>query len=155
MTGTHREPTSELQSEGELRAALEKAGLRFTRQRAAVYSVLHALEGHPTVEEVYGAVRKVIKKISLATIYKALDALVAARLVNKITYADGPCRFDCRREAHYHFHCLDTHQIIDLPIPFDPDLLRKLDPQLETTLRNQGLEVTGYRLELLGVSQIK
>jgi Fe2+ or Zn2+ uptake regulation protein len=134
---------------------LEKAGLRFTRQRAAVYAAVHALEGHPTVEEVYGAVRQRIDNISLATIYKALDALVAARLVNKITYADGPCRYDCRREAHYHFHCLHTHQIFDLPIPFDPDLLQKLDPQLVTTLRNQGLQVTGYRLELLGVSQSK
>jgi Fur family transcriptional regulator, peroxide stress response regulator len=155
MTGSHRESTSRLSSEVELRGALEKAGLRFTRQRAAVYQVVHALEGHPTVEEVYEAVKKDIANISLATIYKALDALVAARLVTKITDADGPCRYDCRREAHYHFHCLKTHQILDLPIPFDPDLLQKLDPRLLETLRSQGFQVTGYRLELVGISQSK
>jgi Fe2+ or Zn2+ uptake regulation protein len=134
---------------------LEQAGLRFTRQRAAVYQVLHALPGHPIVEEVYEAVKKDIKNISLATIYKALDALVAAQLVTKISDTDGPCRYDCRREAHYHFHCLNTHQIVDLPIPFDPDLLHKLDPQLLETLRSQGFHVTGYRLELVGIAQSK
>jgi len=38
----------------------------------------------------------------------------------------------------------------DLPTPFDPDLLTKLDPQLAEELRVQGFRVTGYRLELVG-----
>jgi Fe2+ or Zn2+ uptake regulation protein len=153
MTGTVRNPTLAAAGEADLRTALERSGLRFTRQRAAVYRYFRSIDSHPTAEEVYKVVRKQESKISLATVYKALDALVAAGLLTKITTADGPCRYDCRSEAHYHFYCLNTRQLYDLPTPFDPGLVDKLDPQLVETLRRQGFRVTGYRLELLGVAQ--
>jgi Fe2+ or Zn2+ uptake regulation protein len=136
-----------------LRQALEQAGLRFTRQRAAVYDFVRSAASHPTADDVYAAVRRQVRSISLATVYKALDALVGARLINRIPTADGPCRYDCRGDAHYHFHCLSTHQIFDLPTPYDPGLVEKLDPHLVEALRERGFHVTGYRLELLGYSQ--
>ena len=145
----------QIPGEAELRAALERSGLRFTRQRAAVYRYFQSIESHPTAEEVYHQVRRQEPKISLATIYKALDALVAAGLLTKITSAEGPCRYDCRGDAHYHLYCLNTGQLYDLPTPYDPGLLDKLDPQLIETLRLKGFHVTGYRLELLGVSQTR
>jgi Fur family peroxide stress response transcriptional regulator len=134
----------------DLRRALEKAGWRFTRQRAAVYDYLQAVDDHPTAEEVYGAVRKRIRNISLATVYKALEALVDCGLATKLDYADGPARYDHRTDAHYHVRCLRTGQVRDLPTPFDPYLLDKLDRKLVEDLRSKGFQVTGYRLELLG-----
>jgi Fur family transcriptional regulator, peroxide stress response regulator len=133
-----------------LREALTQAGWRYTRQREAVYSYLRSVDCHPTADQVYAAVRAVIPNISLATVYKALDALVDADLATKLPDASGPARFDCRCDAHYHLRCLKTGQLRDLPTPFDPDLLEKLDPQLCECLREQGFEVTGHRLELLG-----
>jgi Fur family transcriptional regulator, peroxide stress response regulator len=56
---------------------------RFTRQRAAVYNYLRDSDQHPTAEEVFSAVKSRIPRISLATVYKALDALVASRLARK------------------------------------------------------------------------
>jgi Fur family transcriptional regulator, peroxide stress response regulator len=135
---------------GELRQRLEQAGLRLTRQRAAVYDYLQTAAGHPTAEEIFAAVRRQVPALSLATVYKALEALVGAGLARKIYWGDGPCRYDCRLEPHYHFRCLDSQQVLDLPVPFDPELLRKLDPALEESLRKQGFHVTGYRLELQG-----
>lgn len=137
----------------ELRAALEKAGWRFTRQRAAVFDYLRSVDSHPTAEEVYAAVRQQIPNISLATVYKALEALVTAGVAGKLDYADGPARYDCRSDSHYHIRCLKTGQIRDLPTPFDPHLLDKLDPSLIESLRHQGFEVTDHRLELLGKFQ--
>jgi Fe2+ or Zn2+ uptake regulation protein len=136
--------------DADLRQALERAGWRFTRQRAAVYGYLGAVDSHPTAEEVYAAVRRHIPNISLATVYKALDALVDAELAAKIASASGPARYDCRHDAHYHLRCLKTGRIRDLDTPFDPFLLEKLDPHLRDSLRQQGFELTDYRLELLG-----
>lgn len=135
---------------GELREALEHAGWRFTRQRAAVYKQLLAAHGHPTAEEVYDCVRRDLPKISLATVYKALEALVDCRLATKLTSSDGPSRYDCRGDAHYHLRCTKTNQVRDLDVPYDDGLLDKLHPQLVAALRRQGFEVTGYRLEVLG-----
>jgi Fe2+ or Zn2+ uptake regulation protein len=136
-----------------LRAALEESGLRFTRQRAAVYEFVRCATTHPTADEVYAAVRRQVRSISLATVYKALDALAAAELINRVPTADGPCRFDCRHDDHYHFRCLKTHQVFDLPTPYDPGLVEKLDPHLVEGLRQKGFHVTGYRLELLGYAE--
>jgi Fe2+ or Zn2+ uptake regulation protein len=142
--------TSRLEGAQRLREALEEAGCRFTRQRAAVYDYLCAVDAHPTAEEVYAAVRRQIPRISLATVYKALDALVAAGLAHKLAHGDGPARYDSHGEPHYHLHCLRTGQIHDLPTPFDPNLIDKLDPELMAKLRERGFHVTGYRLEVLG-----
>jgi Fe2+ or Zn2+ uptake regulation protein len=134
----------------ELRRALDEAGLRLTRQRTAVFEYLRSVESHPTAEEVYAAVRRDIPHISLATVYKSLEALVESHLATKLAYADGPARYDCRCDAHYHIRCLKTGQVRDLPTAFDTNLLAKLDPSLIDSLRRQGFQVTNYRLELLG-----
>lgn len=134
----------------ELRQALEQAGWRLTRQRVEVYSYLHSTNTHPTAEQVYAAVRHHIPNISLATVYKALEALVDAGVATKIADADGPARYDCRSEPHYHLRCLKTGEVRDLPAPFDSHLVEKLDPHLLEMLEQQGFHVTGHRLELLG-----
>ncbi len=137
-------------AEAEPRRSLERAGWRYTRQRAAVYHHLHRVDAHPTAEEIYAAVRRQIKTISLATVYKALEALVDCGLVNKLACADGPCRFDCRGEDHYHLRCLKTGRICDVAVPYDADLLAKVDPALVEQLRARGFVVTGHRLEVIG-----
>lgn len=146
-------PVDEPHAEG-LREALERAGWRCTRQRMAVYDhLVHATTsgfGHPSAEDVYTAVRKVIPSISLATVYKALEALVAAKLVVKLSGDQGTARFDARGENHYHLRCVKTGSVQDLETRFDPDLITKIDPLLTETLQDQGFRVTGYRLEILG-----
>lgn len=136
--------------EAELRQALEKAGRRFTRQRSAVFATLKAVDSHPTAEQVFAAVRRTLPHISLATVYKALDALVAAGVAARLVSEDGTARYDGRSEAHYHLRCLQTGQVRDLPLPYDPQLLDRLAPQLGAWLRQEGFEITGHRLELIG-----
>ncbi len=137
-----------------LRTVLEAAGLRCTPQRVAVYDYLTRAAHHPTAEDVYHAVRSTIPKISLATVYKALESLVATGAATKLTTgagaADTRARYDARPDLHYHFRCLRTGEVHDLPTTFDPELIGKLDPQLSSYLSRQGFQVTGYRLELVG-----
>lgn len=134
-----------------LREALEAAGLRCTQQRLAVFDHLRRFEPHhPTADEVYRAVQSEIPRISLATVYKALDALERGGLVSRLTAVDGSARYDARADRHYHLRCIRTGEVRDLPTGFDPELVERLDPELRDRLRSQGFEVTGYRLELLG-----
>lgn len=133
-----------------VRQALEAAGCRCTAQRAAVFDYLEQVHTHPTAEDVYRAVRRRLPRISLATVYKALDALVEARLATKLMGGDGSARYDCRGEDHYHLRDVKSGEIRDLPVAFDPDLLAKIDPQLVEKLSRDGFQVIGYRLEVLG-----
>jgi Fe2+ or Zn2+ uptake regulation protein len=149
MKVRHPERTRPPEEAG-LRQALEAAGWRYTRQRAAVYRYLHKADDHPTAEQIFAAVRRQLRSISLATVYKALEALVDCGLVNKLATPGGPSRFDCRGEAHYHLRCTRTGRICDAAIPYDEHLLAKLDPELVRQLAVKGFEVTGHRLEVIG-----
>jgi Fur family transcriptional regulator, peroxide stress response regulator len=134
-----------------LRSALERAGLRCTRQRRAVHAYLRSVTCHPTAEQVFAAVRRDLPHISLATVYKALEALVDASLAARLAdNAGGPVRYDGRAQPHYHLRCERTGEVRDLEVPYDPDLIRRLAPDLLARLREQGFEVLGHRLEVVG-----
>jgi Fur family peroxide stress response transcriptional regulator len=150
MSMFHREPARLRGEDADDRRALEEAGWRYTRQRAAVLAYLRTACGHPTAEQVFAAVRQRLPNISLATVYKALEALVDARLANRIAGDHGPTRYDGRSEPHYHLRCQHSGEVLDLPLPYDPTLLDKLNPQLMEMLRQQGFEIMEHRLELVG-----
>lgn len=134
-----------------LRLALEQAGWRFTRQRAEVFAYLQGVKSHPTAEQVFAAVRQHIPNISLATVYKALEALVDAGLAARLADdAGGPVRYDGRSQPHYHLRCERTGLVQDLELPYDPTLLERLAPDLIERLRRDGFEVIGHRLEVIG-----
>ena len=137
--------------ESRLRTALEASGSRYTKQRAAVYSYLRTAESHQSAEEVYRSVQTVVPHISLATVYKALEALCGAGLAARLgDDAGGPVRYDGRPEAHYHLRCERTGQVRDLELPYDPQLLDRLAPDLIAQLRREGFEILGHRLEIIG-----
>ncbi len=150
MDSAHLTPHAGSSEDEPVRLALESAGWRFTRQRAAVYSYLRSSECHPTAEQVFAAVRQQLPHVSLATIYKALEALVTAGLAARIADGNGPARYDGRGDAHYHYRCERTGQVRDLPLDYDPGLIEKIAPELIEELRRQGFQLTGHRLELVG-----
>jgi Fe2+ or Zn2+ uptake regulation protein len=150
MRNTNLPPTLSAARDAELRQALVQAGWRCTRQRTAVFAFLCAADFHPTAEQAYDAVRRRLPNISLATVYKALDALVDAGLAARFAAGDGPARYDPHPEAHYHLRCLKSGRIQDLPLPYDPALPARVAPGLVEELGRQGFQVTGHRFELLG-----
>ena len=133
-----------------LRNALDAAGWRCTPQREAVYEQLCKVDHHPTAEEVFRGVREAIPNISLATVYKSLEALVACGLATKLGAGDGSARYDARKDDHYHLRDLRTGSVHDLPTAFDARLVDRLDPDLNHRLTERGFHVVGYRLELVG-----
>jgi len=151
-SGTRKAMESLPLAQEDVRTIIENAGLRCTPQRLAVYDELRRSQQHPTAVDVYRSVRSQMPKISLATVYKALEALVAVGVATRFTAGDGgsSARYDARRDLHYHFRCLRSGTVHDLPTAFDPDLIAKLNPCLLDELSRQGFRVTGYRLELVG-----
>ncbi|HEX8178948.1 MAG TPA: transcriptional repressor [Pyrinomonadaceae bacterium] len=130
----------------ELRQKLDARGGHMTRQRAAVYDYLSQSTHHPTAEEVFLNVKRKLPKISLATVYKNLEALVACAAISKLTYGDGSARYDIRTDHHYHTRCLKCGRMWDLEAGRGLAALQQIEPQA-------GFSVADYRLELLGYCQ--
>lgn len=126
-----------------LRQRLNTRGAQLTPQRAAVFHYLSEVTHHPTAEEVFLAVKPKLPRISLATVYKNLEALVQCGAVSKLSYGDASARYDIRTDHHYHTRCLGCGKIWDLDVKGDAALLTRIKPQ-------SGFEVKDYRLELLG-----
>src|SRR5919198_3508950 len=122
--------------------ALQSKGFRLTPHREAVHAYLASVHHHPTAEEVYLAVKGQGSRLSLATVYNALEALVEAGLASKLAFGDGSARYDIRTDQHDHIHCLGCGMLRDLP----PRLRRESLGEVP----EEGFQVTGYRLELLG-----
>ncbi|MEZ4417839.1 MAG: transcriptional repressor [Gemmatimonadota bacterium] len=100
--------------EERLRQALSERGQRFTAQRAAVYRCLVSTSTHPTAEDVFLEVRGEISGISLATVYKSLEALVSCGLARKLAPIDGSARYDGDPSPHHHARCLSCGRIVDV-----------------------------------------
>jgi Fur family transcriptional regulator, peroxide stress response regulator len=122
--------------------ALQSKGFRLTPHREAVHAYLASVNHHPTAEEVYLAVKAQGSRLSLATVYNALEALVEAGLASKLAFGDGSARYDIRTDQHDHIHCLGCGLLRDLPPLLSRDSLGNVP--------EAGFQVTGYRLELLG-----
>ena len=129
--------------ESEFRRALGAGGHRYTAQRAAVHDTLYAASSHPTADEIFSSVRSQIPDISLATVYKALEAFVSCGIASKLTMGDGPARYDGRMDAHDHIRCVSCGCVTDIDRASSPDWLRTV------SLRTD-FEVLGYRLQLVG-----
>ena len=130
----------------QLRHKLVERGGHLTRQRAAVYDYLSSVEHHPTAEEVFLNVKRKVPKISLATVYKNLEALVACKAVSKLSYGDGSARYDIRTDHHYHTRCLSCGRMWDLEAARGKTALEQLKA-------HPGFTVSDFRLELLGHCQ--
>jgi Fe2+ or Zn2+ uptake regulation protein len=126
-----------------LRQKLVTSGSSFTRQRGAVFDYLRRVDHHPTAEEVFIAVKQELPKISLATVYKNLEALVACGAASKLTYGDSAARYEIRTDHHYHSRCLKCGRITDVAPAAGEKLLKLIKAP-------SGFKVEDYRVELLG-----
>ena len=90
-----------------------EAGMNVTPQRIAIYRALLASEDHPTPEMLYREVAQDMPSLSLATIYKTLDALAAVGLVRTVAVETDKRRYDANDEAHHHLVCSECGRIRD------------------------------------------
>jgi Fur family peroxide stress response transcriptional regulator len=125
-----------------LAAACREAGLKATPQRLAVLKALLTSREHPGPEAVFRQVRGELSSISLATVYKTLDALEAAGLVERVTPLSDGRRYDANRAPHHHLVCTTCGRIEDHE---DPALAPPVPSQLG------GFQARSVRVEVLGV----
>src|SRR5262245_55340902 len=89
----------------ELLARCREEGLNITPQRVAIYRALLESTDHPSPEMLYRRVLPAMPSLSLATVYKVLDALARLGVVQEVPVPNDPRRFDANMERHHHVVC--------------------------------------------------
>ncbi len=95
-------------------SSLRQAGLRPTRQRVALCTLLFGRgERHVTAEMLHGEVQDAGTRVALATVYNTLHQLRAAGLIRQIAVDGGRTFFDTNTTDHAHFFHADTGALSD------------------------------------------
>jgi Fur family peroxide stress response transcriptional regulator len=124
-------------------------GLSVTRQRLAIFEALAGSRAHPSAEQLHALVQKKNPSLSLATIYKNLEALRAIGAVSDVNPLHAQGRYEASLpgtgagESHHHLVCTVCHTVCDLPSSALPrPTLREEDAQ--------GFEVREVRVQVEG-----
>lgn len=116
--------------------------MRYSKQRELVYETVKALCNHPTVEEIYATAVRECPNLSLGTVYRNLNSLVAAGRVRRVSIPGQADRFDHTLRPHSHMCCTVCGGVTDVLLD-EAALLRLVD--------GQPGRVTSYSLTLYGV----
>ncbi|HLK12968.1 MAG TPA: Fur family transcriptional regulator [Candidatus Binatia bacterium] len=127
--------------------ALRERGLKSTAQRDDIARVFFAAREHVSVEELYGAVRRVSPRVGYATVYRTLRLLKECGLAAERHFDDGQARYEAVEEQehpHDHIICERCGKIVE----FASEELERLQERIARFL---GFVVSRHRMELYGV----
>lgn len=97
-----------------LRNLATRHGLRMTPQRTVLLSVLARVRHHPTADELYRRVQKVLPSLSPATVYRNVHMLVEAGVISRLDRAGDAVRYDANSDEHHHFICNRCGRVVDV-----------------------------------------
>jgi Fur family transcriptional regulator, ferric uptake regulator len=127
-----------------LLAALDAGGLRLTEPRRALASLVAERDGPFTAADLLADARARHLAIGRATVFRALDAFNALRVVERIDLPNGEHAYVGCEPAHHHHvvceRCGRTTEIDDAGIR---DIVRSIE-------RRTGFRVDSHRLEMFG-----
>lgn len=93
-------------------------GVRSTRQRAAVATVLDSLEEFRTAQEIHAQLRAAGEAVGLTTVYRTLQAMADSEEVDVLRTADGETAYRrCSKGHHHHLVCRQCGRTVEVEGP--------------------------------------
>ncbi len=116
---------------------MEPMKIKFTNQRIEILDFLKNNTTHPTVEQVYDAVKKKLTRISKATVYQNLKFLAEKGFIQEVNIK-GVSRFEPNLKSHHHMICRQCGKIID----FESRELTEYSLQIGKKLKDIEIDAT-------------
>lgn len=125
---------------------MSEKGLKSTRQRNLILDTFFQLDGHFSVEQLWGKVRELDPRVSVATVYRTMKLLAESGLAHAQNFGDGQTRYEpaVGREHHDHLICTRCGTIVE----FEND---RIEAMQEAVARKHGFRVTSHKMELYGL----
>lgn len=125
-------------------SALREAGVRITRPRRIILSILADAGDHPDAMEIFRRAVEVDRGISLSTVYRTMKLLEGIGAIHRHAFEGGPSRFEpAAGDHHDHLIDIDTGDVVE----FHSDRIEQLQQEIARAL---GYEIVHHRLELYG-----
>ena len=90
-----------------------------SHQRVLILKYLVENQCHPTVDQIFSALRGEVPTLSKATVYNTLNVFIEAKLVRPLSIEDNETRYDIVTEDHGHFKCSTCGSIVNFAVDID------------------------------------
>ena len=96
----------------------EVSGRRTTRQRSALVALLDELDGFRSAQDLHALLRERGDSVGLATVYRALQALVDDGQLDMLRGTDGEAAYRrCSPSHHHHLVCRSCGRTVEVADP--------------------------------------
>jgi Fur family transcriptional regulator, peroxide stress response regulator len=97
---------------------LREHHLKVTPQRLGLLSIMHT-HGHVNVEDLFFHIKKSFASISLATLYKNINAMLENKLISEVKIPNRKAKYEIAKPPHIHMLCRSCHAFNDLKLDLD------------------------------------
>jgi Fur family peroxide stress response transcriptional regulator len=118
-----------------------------SRQRDRIRAWIRQTKSHPTAAEIHDALVPEMAGLSLGTVYRNLEVLVADGEVDEVASSTGATRYDGNLDPHQHFSCEGCGRIVDVDLPFPRGLAKRLESE-------HGLRSARVRISFFGLCAV-
>jgi Fe2+ or Zn2+ uptake regulation protein len=105
---------------------------------------LRSSDRHPTAAQIHRALESEMPSLSLGTVYRNLEVLVAEGQVDEVPVAGGAARYDANVDPHHHFTCEECRQIVDVEVRVPRGISSRLED--DHGLRARKVSISFYGL---------
>jgi Fe2+ or Zn2+ uptake regulation protein len=118
--------------------------MKYSRQRELILETLRSSSKHPTAEELYGDLKKVMPNLSLGTIYRNLNLLADLKQISRLEGAgSNSIRYDARNDEHCHLICTVCNKIQDVDLEYFSPVDTTLQDKLGFKVKEHGIVLKG------------
>ena len=119
-------------------------GARSTRQREALVHVLEDVDGFRTAQQLHALLQERGDKVGVATVYRGLQLLVDANLVDVIHGSEGEASYRrCSARHHHHLVCRSCGRAVEAQAP-------EVEAWVDAMAARHGFSDVSHDLEIFG-----
>jgi len=127
------------------RSKLNRAGKRFTHQRALIMDIIRQGQGHLDADEIFRRAREKELRLSLSTVYRTLQMMKELGLVDELHFGENHHHYEVKpTKGHYHLVCLGCGRVIEFSYPLSRYLKREVPELKDFDIDETEIRVAGY-----------
>ncbi len=124
---------------------LRERGYRVTAQRTIILETIAHMEDHITAQQVYKGARERLPGLNLATVYRTVESLQGAGMINMLSPSGEPMRFSLCDPEHPHSHlvCRECGSIFEVDAEEIEAFARRVEEKTSFRINSTHLTLEG------------
>ena len=94
---------------------LREHSLKVTPQRLSILSIMQTY-GHINIEDLFSHVKQHFSSISLATLYKNINAMLDNKLISEVKIPNMKTKYEISKNPHAHMLCTGCNEFFDIEL---------------------------------------